>query len=108
MIKGDNSINIFSNRLKEKKGKGVCMSLVGATSMFLIFFLDLSLSEHGISVTLTLIFLLQNLIFIGETGLHSIPKLDKIIKKQYKFASFSNTHFHKIQKLLTEVAIKGN
>ena len=45
MIKGDSSIKSFSDRLKEKKRKGLCMSLVGATSMSLIFFLDLSLSE---------------------------------------------------------------
>ena len=53
MIKGDNSIDFFPERLMKKvpslanetKCKGVCMSQEGATSMSLIFFLDLSLSK---------------------------------------------------------------
>ena len=51
--KVDNSIVFFPDRLmkkvplfaKEKKSKEMCMSLVGATSMPLIIFLDFSLSE---------------------------------------------------------------
>ena len=51
--KVDNSLDFFPDRLmkkvpsfaKEKKSKEMCMSLVGATSMPLIIFLDFSLSE---------------------------------------------------------------
>ena len=55
--KVDNSINFFPDRLmkkvpslaKEKKSKEMCMILEGATSMPLIIFLDLALSDRGIS-----------------------------------------------------------
>ena len=49
--KCDNSIDFFSGRkkvhslAKEKKHKGMCISLLGSTSMPFICFLDLSLSE---------------------------------------------------------------
>ena len=52
-VKCENTIDFFPDRLmkivhslaKEKKREGMCMSIVGATSMPLICFLDLSLSE---------------------------------------------------------------
>ena len=81
------------------------MSLIGATSMSLIFFLDLSLSEAWDKRNTYSNFPSSKPKFKwGKQGyMLFINKLHRIIKKQYKFASFSNTHFQKNRKLLTEL-----